>query len=399
MNVSFPLAADSWGEEEDRAITRVLSSKRFTMGQEVKNFEQAICEKFGFKHSVMVNSGSSANLVMLTALQITKGKDWPENPEVIVPAVSWSTTFTPFYYLNMTPVFVDIDQENLGLSIDRVLEAISPKTVAILAVNVLGLPAQLDVLSKIAHERGLTLLEDNCESLGAKLDGTYTGAYGLASSHSSFFSHHISTMEGGWISTNDEGFYQTCLALRAHGWVREQPENSPLRTGVEEGFSSLFHFVLPGLNFRPLELEAAIGIEQLKKLDNMNNWRVRNEKIFKNLFSQSNNLRLQSGRGQSTSFALPIVLTGALSGKRQLIADALIEQGVECRPIIAGNFTKQPVMKYLNSNTVAALPNADEVHFNGLYIGNHPKDLSKEIKLAWETFETTESRILDGIGF
>jgi CDP-6-deoxy-D-xylo-4-hexulose-3-dehydrase len=367
------------------------------MGQEVKNFELAICRKFGFKYSVMLNSGSSANLVMLTAMQVLMDKDWPEKPEVIVPAVSWSTTFTPFYYLNMTPVFVDIDKDNFGLSVERVKEAISPKTVAILAVNVLGLPANLELLRGIADERGLTLLEDNCESLGAKLGGQYTGSFGLASSHSSFFSHHISTMEGGWISTNDEKFYQACLSLRAHGWVREQPQNSPLRTGVEDGFNSLFHFVLPGLNFRPLELEAAIGIEQLKKLDEMNGWRSRNEKIFRDLFARSKNVRLQSGQGQSTSFALPMVLTGGLSGKRQTVADALIQNGVECRPIIAGNFTKQPVMKYLNSQPFPILPNADDVHFNGLYIGNHPKDLSEEIQLAWEAFEGVESRILNGI--
>lgn len=389
--LNYALASDSWGEEEDNAIQRVLRSRRFSMGPEVRAFEDTVRSKFRVKHAVMVNSGSSANLVMLTAVQIKFGNKWPPRPEVIVPAVSWSTTFTPFYYLNMTPVFVDIDPENFGLSIEAVKTAITPNTVGILAVNVLGQPADLDLLEELAKQNDLFLLEDNCESLGATLDGRLTGAFGLAASHSSFFSHHISTMEGGWITTNDQELYEICLSLRAHGWIREQPDNSSLRDGASEGFGSLFHFVLPGLNFRPLELEAAVGIEQLKKLDSMNVWRKKNQARFQELFGQSKNVKLQGGRGDSTSFALPMILVGALEGYRSELAALFESNGIESRPIIAGNFTKQPVMKYLKSPHPGALAVADRLHEHGLYLGNHPRDLTVELENAWKILQNFES--------
>ena len=390
---SFPLASDSWGVEEKLAMARVIESGQFTMGREVREFESSVAAKFGAEFAIMVNSGSSANLVMLTALQLLKGPTWPESPEVIVPAVSWSTTFTPFYFLNLKPVFVDVDKNHFGIEASKLEDAITENTVAILAVNILGQPAELDVLSRIAEDKGLVLLEDNCESLGATLEGKFTGTFGLASSHSSFFSHHISTMEGGWICTDDEEFYLTCLSLRAHGWVREQPQGSFLREGSSSGFESLFHFVLPGLNFRPLELEAAVGLEQLKKFDQMQEFRLNNNFLFRSLFSQSANVRLQSGRGESSSFALPIILTGQLAGHRKEITQALMASGVECRPIIAGNFTKQPVMRFLGGRVDTTLTNSDELHVNGFYIGNHPHDLTFEIQSAWRIFSEAETHI------
>jgi CDP-4-dehydro-6-deoxyglucose reductase, E1 len=390
---SFPLASDSWGAEEKLAMARVIESGQFTMGREVRDFERSVAAKFGADFAVMVNSGSSANLIMLTALQILYGPKWPESPEVLVPAVSWSTTFTPFYFLNLKPVFVDVDRNHFGIDTSKLEGAITENTVAILAVNILGQPAELDALSRIAETRGLVLLEDNCESLGATLGGKFTGTFGLASSHSSFFSHHISTMEGGWICTDDEEFYLTCMSLRAHGWVREQPEDSFLRAGLAGGFDSLFHFVLPGLNFRPLELEAAVGLEQLKKFNAMQNLRLKNNSLFRSLFNQSENVRLQTGPGESSSFALPIVLTGGLAGHRKEITEALSDAGVECRPIIAGNFARQPVMKFLGGRVESDLTNADELHFDGFYIGNHPRDLTPEIHHAWRVFNEVETTI------
>ena len=388
--INYKLASDSWDLEEELAIRRVLESKRFTMGAEVRAFESQLESKFDVKHAVMVNSGSSANLVMLTAIQIKFGSKWPEKPEVIVPAVSWSTTFTPFYYLDMTPVFVDVDPENFGLSTRAVQSAITSNTVGILAVNVLGQPADLDYLLDICAEHNLFLIEDNCESLGATLGGKLTGSFGVAASHSSFFSHHISTMEGGWVTTNDEEIYEICLALRAHGWIREQPPESSLRRGAVAGFDSLFHFVLPGLNFRPIELEAAIGIEQIKKLDSMNAWRTKNETKFRGLFGQSQNVRLQGGRGNSTSFALPMILSGEMAGRRTELAALFGANGIECRPIIAGNFTKQPVMRYLAASQPGPLPVSDQIHEDGLYLGNHPRDLSIELDAAWRLFQQFE---------
>jgi len=380
----FPLAEDSWGPEEQSAIQRVIASNRYSMGNEVFAFESKICQMFGSKHAVMVNSGSSANLVMLTALKIMRGENWPEAPEVIVPALSWSTTFTPFYYLGLTPVFVDIKMNSLCVDPDKVRKAITKNTVAILTVNILGQSSDLQELFKIAEEFGIDLLEDNCESLGATLDGKYTGGYGLASSQSSFYSHHISTMEGGWIQTNDKLFADICKSLRAHGWIRELDDSSSIaeRTGIE--FRDKFNFILPGLNFRPLEFEGAIGIAQLEKLSHMLSVRRQNAQYFQGILQDIEDIGIQSGVGESSWFAFAILVKGKLIGLRDELALHLQRNGVECRPIIAGNFTKQPVMKYLNGRIPFSLEICDWVHENGLYIGNHPHDLTRELKIVHE---------------
>lgn len=373
------MARDSWGKEEIDAINRVIKSNRFSMGQEVARFESAVCDYFGSRYSVMVNSGSSANLVMLTAAKILRNHKWPDAPEIIVPAVSWSTTFTPLYYLGIRPVFVDINPKTLCIDPESVKRVISDKTVAIFAVNILGQPSELEVLSQMAAEYDLDLLEDNCESLGATLHGKFTGTFGLASSHSSFYSHHISTMEGGWIQTDNKEFSDICKSLRAHGWIREIDQHSKFAISTGSEFQDKFHFVLPGLNFRPLEFEGAIGIEQLKKLSEMLRMRKENAALFVSLFSNLEYLRIQEGIGQSSWFAFSIVLTGYLKGKRSLLVDELTTNGIECRPIIAGNFTKQPVMKFLDADVPFELRESNSIHEDGFYVGNHPHELSLQL--------------------
>jgi CDP-6-deoxy-D-xylo-4-hexulose-3-dehydrase len=354
------------------------------MGPEVFGFESEICRFFGSKYAVMVNSGSSANMIMLTALKILRGHDWPENPEMIVPALSWSTTFTPFYYLGITPVFIDINPDSLCLDPELVAKAITSNTVGILTVNILGQASELEVLSQIANEHGIALLEDNCESLGATLNGQYTGTFGIASSHSSFHSHHLSTMEGGWIQTNSDSFADVCKSLRAHGWIREIDDSSKIakRTGVP--FRDQFHFILPGLNFRPIEFEGALGKTQLSKLPRMLELRRQNANVFKNLFKNIKGVRIQSGSGLSSWFAFSLVLTNELVGRRDELARTLKSHGIDCRPIIAGNFTKQPVMQYLKGIIPFSLKVCDEVHENGLYVGNHPFDLSDDLKILYD---------------
>lgn len=379
MEIKYPLAMDNWDFNEKNAMLSVIESGRFTMGIKVKEFEASISSYFGNKHTIMVNSGSSANLVMLTAIKIIYGKQWPIDAEIIVPAISWSTTFTPLYYLGIKPVYVDVNSGDFGMNPKLVREAITPKTVAVLGVNILGQPADLDMLSTICSENNILFLEDNCESLGAELQGKFTGRYGIASSHSSFYSHHISTMEGGWISTDNDDFADVCRSLRAHGWLRETSENFKKIYNTGDPFQDLFHFILPGLNLRPLEIEAAIGIEQVAKLDTMLNERRKNADKFKSIFESNEHFRIQTGRGNSSWFAFALIFSGKLAGIRSEIAKALLEAGIESRPVIAGNFTKQPVNKLLNSRIHGNLPIADEIHINGLYLGNHPKSLEEEL--------------------
>ena len=392
MKIVYPLAMDNWGSLETEAMNSVIESGRFTMGVKVKEFETTVSNYFGNKHTIMVNSGSSANLVMLTALKIIYGKDWPIDAEVIVPAISWSTTFTPLYYLGLKPVYVDVSERNFGINSQLVKNAISEKTVALLAVNILGQPAELETLRKICADNSIYFLEDNCESLGASLNSSFTGRFGIASSHSSFYSHHISTMEGGWISTDSDIFADTCRSLRAHGWIREtSPEfNKDLVSG--DAFRDLFHFVLPGLNFRPLELEGALGVAQLTKFDEMLSQRRENAEKFKSLFGGRDFVQIQDGEGLSSWFAFGVILTGSLQGRRSEVAAALRSAGIESRPLIAGNFTRQPVNQFLKGRISGDLSISDRIHFDGMYIGNHPKPLHRELELAFQVISEISSK-------
>ncbi len=380
MSFNYPLAVDNWDSSEKDAIQQVMDSGRFTMGKFVREFEAKVCSFFGNKHTIMVNSGSSANFVMLTALKIKYGRDWDSNAEVIVPAISWSTTYTPLYYLGLRPVFVDVNPTDLSMNVESVRNAINENTVAIFVVNILGQPAQLTELRTLCLEAGIHLLEDNCESLGAKIDGKFTGTFGLAGSHSSFFSHHISTMEGGWIITDSDEFADICRSLRAHGWTRETSKEFNLGKVTGDSFQDLFYFVLPGLNFRPLEIEAAAGIEQLKKFEQMLRVRRENASVFQELFGTSDRFEIQSGAGDSSWFAFSLILKGILVGRRAEVAKILKDNGIECRPIIAGNFTKQPVNDFLKGRISGTLEIADLIHTNGIYIGNHPYSLISELK-------------------
>ena len=378
-NVIYPLAADNWDQKEIDAMNEVIQSNRFTMGKKVKEFEIELGRKFYTKHVVMVNSGSSANMLMLSALKIITRSRKLLNPNIIVPSVSWSTTYTPAYFLGFRLKFVDVNPNTFGLDVSNVMQAVDSETIGILTVNLLGSPSDLEEIAKFAKERDIILLEDNCESLGATLNGKFTGTFGTMASHSSFFSHHINTMEGGWVTTDDSNLYEILLSLRAHGWTRELPLDSKLRTlGELDWFSSQFEFILPGLNFRPLEIEAAIGIVQIAKVDEMLEIRRKNAEIFKLEFDNLRGVTTQGSNGDSSWFAFALLFES--KSVRDFIALKLRNSGIECRPIVTGNFTRQPVLDYLNHEIIGDLPVSNRIHDTGLYVGNHPRDLRSEIK-------------------
>ena len=386
--VFYPLAADNWNTEEFEAIQQVINSNLFTMGAQVKLFEENVAKKFGSKFAIMVNSGSSANLIMLTVLKILFAQK-TANPNIIVPAVSWSTTYTPAFYLDFELKFCDVDKEHFGLNIESVSKAINKDTVAILAVNLLGSAADLNNLRRLAKDKNIVLLEDNCESLGATLNGEYTGTFGLIASHSSFFSHHINSMEGGWITTDSRQVLDIATSLRAHGWTRQLSLDSEWRKKElsSDWFDAQFEFVLPGLNFRPLEIEAAIANVQLSKVDAMLGIRRKNAQYFISIIDQLENVYTQSPNGESSWFAFPIVFESP--DKRNLVANQFKEAGIECRPIVTGNFTRQPVLNFLKYEITEELNNANIIHDNGLYIGNHPQDLSVELEKVSEILKKT----------
>ncbi len=379
----YKLASTTWGNEELKIANELLSSNNLTMGENVKEFEKKFADYIGTDYAVMFNSGSSANLAMLTALKYVKNSQIQDGDNIIVPAVSWSTTYYPISQNGFVLNFVDINSDTLNIDINKIEDAINSKTKAIFAVNLLGNPSSLIELQKIAKKYGLILLEDNCESLGASIDSKMTGSFGFASSHSFFFSHHICTMEGGMVNTNSKELMETLVSLRAHGWTRGlEPTNSVFSSSGND-WEDLYRFVLPGFNLRPTDLSGAIGVKQLEKLPRFIQKRRENAVFFVSKFKDSQNFKIQFEVGNSSWFGFSIVLQNKLLGKRKEIIKLLSANGIETRPIVAGNFTLNPVMKFLNFLPLAPMPSADLIHNEGFFIGNHHFDVSKELSLVW----------------
>lgn len=374
----YPLASSTWGEKEIDAIQKVIDSGQFTMGTQVETFENKFAEKIGSKYAVMVNSGSSANLLMVSALFYTKIPKLQKGDEIIVPAVSWSTTYTPLQQYGLKLRFVDIDLNTLNIDLQKLKETITDKTKAIMLVNLLGNPNDFDSIKQIIKDKDIFFIEDNCESLGALYNGKYTGTFGLVGSFSSFFSHHICTMEGGLVATNDEEIYHIMLSLRAHGWTRNLPAiNLVSGKKSDNPFDESFKFVLPGYNLRPLEIEGALGIEQLKKMDNLICERRQNAALYRKIMIDKPNIIIQKEIGDSSWFGFSMIFK---EGNRQSYINKLGKMGFECRPIVAGNFTKNPVMKFFNYEVPHDLNNADKLDSNGLFIGNHHYPVGDKIK-------------------
>jgi CDP-6-deoxy-D-xylo-4-hexulose-3-dehydrase len=367
--MKYKLSDNTWDEKELEAIQRVIKSNQFTMGTEVKEFEKKFAAYFGSRYAIMVNSGSSANLLAIAALCYS-GK-LKKGDEIIVPAVSWSTTYYPVSQHGLKLRFVDIDRETLNIDLDKIEDAITENTKAIFAVNLLGNSNNFDVLNNICKQYNLLLIEDNCEALGAKFKNKYCGTFGILGTFSTFFSHHICTMEGGVVVTDNEELYHYMLVIRAHGWTRNLPKDSNLYKKSENSFYESFNFIVPGYNLRPLEIEAAVGREQIKKIDKIISNRRKNAEMFQKMFNSNVNIQVQKEIGESSWFGFSIVLVNELEGKRDMIVSKLQENRIEVRPIVAGNFTKNKVIEYMDYSISGNLTNADYIHENGFFIGNH----------------------------
>jgi CDP-6-deoxy-D-xylo-4-hexulose-3-dehydrase len=392
-NKFYPLASTTWDSEEVEVAHKLLISNQLTMGSEVRKFEEDFARYIGTKYAVMFNSGSSANLGMLAALRYVKNSPVQPGDEVIVPAVSWSTTYYPVNQVGLSLKFVDVDLDTLNMSIQGVEDAIGPRTKAILAVNLLGNPAELNQLREIAEKNNLVLLEDNCESLGASIDGTMTGAFGLAGTHSFFFSHHICTMEGGMVTTDSKEFAETLVSIRAHGWTRGLDEDNSVHPKSSNEWEDLFRFVLPGYNLRPIELSGAIGQVQLRKFPQFLDQRRKNAQHFIELFKDIDGVKVQLETGNSSWFGFSFILTGALQGKRKALLDILQSEGIETRPIVAGNFTSNPVMKHLDYTDLPALPNSEYLHTEGFFIGNHHVEFESQLQKVKTIFLEAIERV------
>ena len=369
--MQYKLCDDTWGTEEFDAIQRVIASGRFSMGDEVKQYEEAFAEKFGTKYAVMVSSGSAANLLAAAAL-VYSGR-LKRGDEVLVPAVSWSTTYFPLYQMGLKLRFVDIDMHTLNMDLEEVERAVTPDTKMLFAVNLLGNPNDFVRLQEICDRHGILLAEDNCESLGAVYCGRQCGTIGLFGTYSTFYSHHLCTMEGGVTVTEDEELYHFMLAIRAHGWTRNLPENSNIYSKNKDEFYESYNFIVPGFNLRPLEMEGAVGTEQLKKMDGIIAMRRKNAQYFLEKIRGIRDVYTQTETGESSWFGFSVVLNGKYVGKRDAVVKALAKAGVEVRPIVAGNFTRNKVVRYMDHSVSGVLDDADFIHENGFFVGNHSR--------------------------
>jgi CDP-6-deoxy-D-xylo-4-hexulose-3-dehydrase len=373
--MTYKLASDTWGKEEIEAIQKVIQSGRYTMGPFVKQYEKEFSDYFSCSDAVMVNSGSSANLLAIALLSVKYGLVG----DIIVPAVSWSTTFFPLHQYGFKLNFVDIDKDTLNIDVNKIEKAITPNTSAIFAVNLLGNPNDFNKLKQICDKHKLILIEDNCESLGAKFENKYTGTIGKLGTFSFFFSHHLQTMEGGMIAVQNKDDADFLRSLRAHGWIRDLPNENTIYNKTGDNFKDSFTFVTPGYCVRPLEMSGAIGSVQLKKWPSMREKRLKNAQYFKERFKDLKGIRIQKEIGESSWFGFSIVLEDHLEGRRDQIIKILTENKVETRPIVAGNFMKNPVIKYINYIDNYDYENADYIHSNGFFIGNDITDLKNNI--------------------
>ena len=387
--MKYPLGFNTWSEHEKKAAIKVIDSGFFTMGKKVKKFEEKFAKKFGSKYATMVNSGSSANLLMLSVLKNYKKIIKKKNilkPNIIAPSVGWSTSYYPICQNGFKINFVDINSETLNIDPEEVERAIDRNTVAIMAINLLGNPCDFARLKEIAKKNNLILIEDNCESLGAKYQNKFCGTHGLMGTHSLFFAHHMQTMEGGVILTDNKDVNDFLKSLRAHGWCRDLPKKNNLYKKSNDKFKDHFVFITPGYSLRPLEIEAAVGLVQLKKLDKFMKIREKNSLIFKNLFENKNWCKIQKQEKKSFSswYGFNLILTGPLKNKRKVIINKLQKNKIEVRPSMTGNFLNNPVMKFLDYSTKGSFKNSENIDKNGFFVGNYPKDLTKELKFLYK---------------
>ncbi len=384
--IKYPLIHSSWNKLEIKALNKVVKTGLFTMGKNTKNFEGEFSKYLKKKYSVMVNSGSSANLIAIASLFYKKKNPLKIGDEVLVPAVAWSTTYSPLQQMGLKLKVIDIDIKDFNINFDLLKKAISKKTKLILAVNLLGIPCELEKIRKICDKKKIYLMEDNCESLGAKINNKKAGSFGDLSSHSFFYSHHISTMEGGMVSTDNYELYCILKALRAHGWSRDLPKKNILNSkkNKKNNFYEEYKFLLPGYNVRSGELNAAVGLVQIKKLDNLINIRRKNLKIFNDLFKDNSNFVIPQTNFFSSSFSFPIIIKNKNINYKLKVFNTLKKNKIDFRLIAGGCFVSQEYSKYFDYKVFKNIKNSNTLHKQGFMIGNAPVDLSKQITKLYD---------------
>jgi len=361
------------GNDIKKLISWLETNPRLTKGELNVKFEKEWSEWLGKKFSVFVNSGSSANLAAVYALLLS-GK--LRNNKIVVPAVSWVTTVTPAVQFGMEPIMCECDEDNLGLNIEHLKQIIKEHNPSsIILVHVLGFPNHMNEIVELCKEHDIRLIEDTCESIGSEYEGKKLGTFGDLSTFSFYFGHHMSTIEGGMISTDDEELYHILLSIRSHGWDRDLPKSKQieLREKYNIGdFRSLYTFYYPGFNLRATDLQAFIGLEQLKKLDLIvKNRNLNYQKYHEGI--KNNEWKINPPKDSFISnFSYPVITKNI----KELV-EKLTENNVECRPLICGSINEHPF--WYERYGKQDLPISKKVHEYGLYLPNNHQMTVEEI--------------------
>ncbi len=367
----FPLTMPTYGVDEITEAIECMVDYQTSMGQRTRTFEQQFAQYVGAADAVMVNSGSSADLLLAYQLVNPMNPRLQPGDEVLVPVVTWPTQVWSVAMAGLKVQLVDVDPATLNVDLDDLRRRINSRTKCLFAVHLMGNPCAMDALQAICEEYGLLLIEDCCEALGAKHDDQHVGTFGLGGSYSFFFSHHMTTMEGGMVTCVDQEQADELRVLRAHGWSRGLQNRV---ADAEPQIDSRYLFVNWGFNLRPTELQAAFGIHQLAKLDAMNARRRELAERFDSFVDQHACLTTPTvpAGGTGSPFALPVMLSGRLAERRGDLTNRLEAQGIETRPIVAGNLARQPAAAILGNIDPSAYRGADEIHNRGFYLGLNP---------------------------
>ena len=372
----YPLASNPFEVKDIVSGCEVLLSGRITMSSITERFENEFAKYLKVKHALMVNSGSSANLLAFFALTNPVNKKKIEvNDECIIPALCWSTSLWPIVQSGLKPKFVDINSKTLNLDLTQVKKNITKKTKVILAVHVLGNSTNMNELNKLVKKNDLILIEDTCESLGSKYNNKFLGTFGKYGTYSFYISHQITSGEGGMIVCNNDDDYKLIYKMRAHGWDR----------GLNKKNNKSFNFVNSGFNLRPLDLTAAIGYSQFKRLNLMKKNRATNRSKIINaiqnsaLWSKQFTFLNAIDNLEPSWFGLPIILDKKYKNKKNSYLNILNKNGIETRPVISGNFVNQPSIKLYNLNqNKKKFPNSQDIEDRGFFIGLPTEIISYE---------------------
>lgn len=384
----YPLMSNNIEKEDvDNLINFLQNTDRFTNGPKVREFEKAWADWLGVKYCVFVNSGSSANFITMGVLRELYGQG-----EVIVPAITWSSDIASVFAAGMEPVFVDVNFHNMAMAEDEVLSHITPRTKAIFLTHILGFNGLSTRLVQELERRDIMLIEDVCESHGTMFGDKKAGTIGSVSNFSFYYAHHMSTIEGGMVCTNDKTFYEYARMFRSHGMSRECDDDK-VRTDIEKTYSDVhpeFIFTVPGYNMRSTEINAVIGLSQLKKLDARVQRRKDNFKFFLDHVNGEKYFTDFDTEGNS-NYAFVVLLKKEYSEHLKELCKALDDAGIEFRRGTSGggNMTRQPfVRKRIPNIKPESYVNADYIHQYGMYIGNYPKLEQEKILRLCEVLDS-----------